>query len=369
MDTIVELSDNVSSHAPVDPGLVLPDAVRQQRDRANALLAAQHAPPPNGQTPPPPNGYTPDGALLHADSLPTNSDAQPFDLTLPPAAPPPPSNGQSQEPPTPPEEWERRFHSINGRYHNELPRLRDAVQQLSERNDQLERLLASDGRAPGGPGTGRGPDAPPLTADFTPQEIEDWGPEMLGMLTRVADSRAAAIAQQLQPVMARTAQAARQQMIEYLDREVPDWPQINVAQEFMDWALLPDEFSGVIRRNLIKQWWEANNAPRVAAFFRSFVSGMPGRPANPSPQPVPPAPPPAPASNRLSLQELAAPSGSGSAAGVPPPPAAKRVYKRSEIAQFYKSRSLGHYRGREVEAQAVETDIFAAQREGRVING
>jgi len=398
---MAELRDNVSSHAPIDPALVLPPAVAAQRDRANALMALQNGQPaqpqqpqqPPAQPPQQPSGLPPPpqfDPMLAEASQPTNAGPQPFDLTLPGAIPPappgaapptsqeaPPQGQPPQPPPEPPasaEEWERRFHSINGRFQNELPRMRDTIQQLSERNDRLEQLLASS--APSGSpanGNGRttqGADAPPLTADFTPQEIEDWGPEFLTMVRRVADSRASQVAQQLRPMVAQTQQNARQQMMQSLDREIPNWREINVSQEFMDWALVTDEFSGAIRRDLLRQWWEANNAPRVAAFFRSFISGMPGAPAAQQPQPTPPAPAPqAPASQRLSLTELAAPSGTGSAAGASPPPAAKRVYKRSEIAQFYLSRSLGHFKGREQEAQAVENDIFLAGREGRVING
>lgn len=390
---MAEPRDNVSSHAPVDPALVLPPAVAAQAARANALMALQGQPhsalpqPPQAPAPPPPQFAPPpsdqllNGEMLANPSTPTNpAQAQPFDLGLPGAvAPPPPPPAAPPPEPVAPEEWERRFASLNGR----LNGARDTIQQLSDRNDQLERLLAGTAQSPAaganghgspsGPGTGHGADAPPLTADFTPQEIEDWGPEMLDMIRRVAENRASRTIEQLRPVVQQTQQNARQQMIQYLDQSVPGWQDINVSQEFMDWAMLPDEFSGAIRRDLLRRWWDLNNGPRVAVFFRSFISGLPGGPArHPQPQPAPtPTPAPqAPApSHRLSLQELATPSGTGSAAAVPPAPAAKRVYRRSEIAQFYQSRALGHFRGREQDAQAVENDIFAAGNEGRVING
>jgi len=400
---MVDVKDNVSSHAPVDPGLVLPAAVQAQRDRANALMGhlANGAQPPaqppaaaqQGSPPQPPPGlpHQPSSyqseheAMLDGSSRPTNEGTGAFDLTLPggeaaPQQPPqgqPPQSQPGGDPPVAAEEWERRYHSINGRFQNEVPRLREAVQSMADRNQRLEQLLAStaqpDGHGSGnGNGNGNGADAPPLTADFTPQEIEDWGPDMLQMITRVADTRAQRLAQQLRPTISQVANNNRQQMVDYLDRTIPDWQGVNLSQEFMDWALLPDEFSGVIRRDLIRKWWGEHNGPRVAAFFRSFISGLPGGPTVQQPQLQQPAPAPAPqapVSQRLSLTELAAPSGTGSAAAVPPAPAAKRVYKRSEITQFYQAKSLGRFRGQETEAQAVENDIFAAQREGRVVNG
>lgn len=391
-------NDNVSSHAPIDPALVLPPAVQAQRDRANALMAAGQppatqptapVPPQQGAAPTPPPGGEAQPPVQAELSMPTHQPGQRFNLD---GAPPPgqaPAQPPAQPAPTPAppaeqvtgEEWERRFHSINGRYTNEVPRLREAVQDLSARNERLERLLA--GMAPPAPANGGGngqagpPDGTRLSSDFTPQELEDWGPEMLGMITRVADKRASHILDQITPTLQATQHAARESMEAYLDREVPEWRTVNLSQEFMNWSLLPDDFSGVIRQQLVRQAWQANQGHRVAAFFKSFLSGYPSGPAAQQPQPVPPAPqpvPPAPAvpaSNRLSLAELAAPSGAGgpAAGGVPPPPAAKRVYKRSEIAQFYQDRSLGYFRGREADAQRVENDIFAAQRENRVING
>lgn len=391
------------SHLPIDPGLTLPPAVRAQRDRANALMSqlngsTAYTPPPPVQPvpaaePQPTNPTPPPQQLLHpmpgpavnmqpmlGISQPTNPTPPAFDLTgLQPAQPTPiPQQPvQPQPTPQPPQDYEQMYRSLKGRFDAETQRLREAVQQSVQRNQQLEALLAGLGPTPPMNGNGGTPNDP--LADFTEEEREQWGDDMLTMFARVMDRRTrAATAQAMQPFTVQQQHQSRRTILDYLDREVPQWRQVNVMPEFENWALMVDPLSGEIRQTLIQRAFEAGDGPRVALFFRTFTNEASPAPAIPQPgplvAPVPPVPmagPQPPASNRIPLQDLAAPTGGGGPAGPPAAPVAKRTYRRSEIMRFFSDKALGLYKTPEqqAQAQAIEIDIFAAQSEGRVVNG
>lgn len=394
------------SHAPIDPGLILPPSVAAARDRANAMIANLNGSTAmtsaNGQptvpAPPPAQPGQPmhmvEGSLAASSSMPTNGEGQPFNLNgtgtapaTPPGVPQQASPAQPQASPAQPQQqgaegdYERLYRSLKGRWDQEVPQLRQSVQAMVQRSNQLEQLLAS--MPPPQPGEPADP-ANPLK-DFTPDEIEQWGPDMLEMFARIVDRRASNLAAaQVRPLVEQQHADLRSRCEAYLDANAPQWREINFHPAFMEWAILPDPFSGVTRQHLLQRAFEAGDGPRVVNFFRAFVSEVSADSAavQPAPfaAPAPPAPAPnghagpqPPASNRIALHELAAPSGSGHTAGqgAPPAPVPKRIYRRSEIAQFYSDKNRGRYATPELQAQAVavEADIFQAQTEGRVVNG
>jgi len=388
---MAEMAPAGISHAPIDPAMVLPPSVAAARDRANAMIANLNGSTaltsPNGQptvaAPPAQPGqpmHVVEGSLAVDSSMPTNPESQSFNLGGDPAqnyqqAPP-----GVQPPPQQENDYRQLYQSLKGRWDQEVPQLRQSVQAMVQRSNQLEQLLAQ--MPP--PQPGEAPDPQNPLKDFTPDEIEQWGPDMLEMFARIVDRRAANLAAaQVRPLVEHAQDQQRAQCEAYLDREAPQCREINFHPALMTWAILPDPFSGVTRQHLLQRAFEAGDGPRVVHFFRSFVQDVSADSAAPQPAPVPaPAPPAVPnghagpqptASNRIALNELAAPSGSGGTAGhgIPPAPVPKRTYRRSEIAQFYSDKNRGRYNTPELQAQAaaVEADIFQAQLERRVVNG
>lgn len=370
-----------------DPGVVLPPAVVAQRDRANALIANLNGTTTLSDPSSPANPQNLPQPPAHGDVVQPSLDVQrPTHPTPPSFQLNPQPNGQGTEPPvtqglTEPTNWEHLYRSLKGRWDQEMPALRQSVQTAMGRAQQLEQMLASLNQQPAQPnGNGHADDPVDVAGLFTEEEREQWGDEMLTTLARVVDRRTQAAAQRVtQPLIDRQQQTQQQQVEAYLDQQVPNWREINYHPAFMEWSLLSDPFSGAIRRDLLQRAFLAGDAPRVVHFFRVFLQEASAAPATqPSPPqqaaPVPPAPLPAqapPASQRIQLTDLAAPSGAGATAGTPPPPAAKRVYRRSEIAQFYTDKALGKFSTPDLQAQAnaVEQDLFLAGREGRVVNG
>lgn len=359
--TAAEIISKQTPMAGVDPNVKIPQQILDQGRRSEAIQQAiAGTAEPSVAT------------QLDKDQAP---QGPPSDQS-PPDAPPVGPGGT----PDPEDDgsWERRFKSLNGRAEAENRRAREAITSLSQRLEQIEqenRLLKS-----GPPGQPNGHAEPgPLV---TEQEINDYGPEFVDVMRRVAAETAGPLQQEIQNlrgqlgyVQQETGNAFLNRMNTTLEGMIPRWSDLNRDQRFIQWSQLPDIFSGAIRKTLMQDAWNSGDPHRVAAFFQAFLAeeaatnpqGQ-GQPRTPPPSrmvvsdtPMDPRSPGAP----LDLTTLAAPGRAHSAGGTP---AEKPVYTAAEITRFYTDVAAGRWRGREREQTAIDQDIMLAQREGRILS-
>lgn len=185
---------------------------------------------------------------------------------------------------------------------------------------------------------------------------EELNPEVAALKREIADLKS-----QLAGVGGYVAQDARQRMHSYLDQNVPNWQEINYDENFKNWLRLPDAYSGAIRHDMLKAAYAENNAPRVLAFFKGFLAEEAAlAPAGAEPDPK------ATTVERVPLETLAAPGRAKTAAGNSGAPAEKPIFTRAQIAKFYADSTAGKYRGKEKERDALERQIFEAERDGRI---
>jgi hypothetical protein len=329
----------------VDPNVTVPAGVKAAIARAESLQAEYKK---NLEAAPDPN------------APPVTTEGNP----PAPAAEAPPPTPEPQ--PTPaPESFEHKYNSMKGRF----DRAQQTIRQMSDRITNLEQLLASR------PTTIPAPDAAPTpTRLVTEKEEEEYGTELLSIVGKRAQEvltpEVIALKQELAEVKSKFVDitrnqsvTARQRMLAEMDSQLPDWRQINVHEDFLAWLDLPDLYSGAIRLDLLKAAFEQNDTPRVLAFFNGFLTeeaALAPRALEPSTSPPAPSAPPA----RVSLEDLAAPGRAKSAASNAP--AAKPVFTRAQISQFFADVAAGKYRGRDKEKNETEAAIFDAQREGRI---
>jgi len=309
--------------------------------------------------------------LAEAEQIRSEMEAgQPPPQPEPPSPPPEPSqspagdDGQS---------WEQRYKSLQGRLENE----RKSNQALSERMQQLENTLtAMAARGEEAP-SAEPPAPPPRPQLVTEQEAADYGEEMLSVVGKRAREEFIPEFEQLAQRLKRleSGQQAvgkiidntqKQTVYEALATQVPNWRDINRAEEFKAWLAEPDQFSGRRRQDMIKEAFDRHESGRVVAFFKGFLTEATGTPPT-SPSPGNAAPPLAPngnASGQPSLEDFAAPGRARSAPQQLPPD--KPVYTSAWIARFMADKRVGKYRGREADADAIERDIYQAQHEGRI---
>lgn len=348
----------------VDPNVQIPAAIRAQAQQAEELYRQVMASADETLEPV-------ETALENGGNEDQNPQEKPIEAALstpkePQQAQPAEKKAQETQPvQAKPDEqsFEHRYYSMKGRYDRSQERIR-----------HLEGLLATVNTQPQPQNT---PQPTHKNSDLsferlvTPEEEETYGKDFLSVVEKRAketfapyirelESKIEQLNGQVQGVGTVVTRDAKSKMYETLDREVPNWREMDNDPAFTDWLSLPDVLSGEMRYNLLQQALNACDTRRVLAFFKGFLAEE----AALAPVSAAPAPQPAPEQPRRDLRQYAAPGRAKSAAVNPP--AEKPVYTTAQIAGFYADLRTGKYRGREAEAHRLEQDIFAAQREGRV---
>lgn len=331
-----------------DPSVILPAAVRRASANADSIhkqaYATSVADAPPVETPPAP--------------APTPTPEAP----APAAAAPPAPRVIPETAPTG-DSWENRYKAAEARFsknHSEF-------QRLADRLAHTEQLLSTMSAPP------PAPTPPELQAKslLTPEERAAYGDEFLDVVAKQAreavqkdlDARDKTIAElraQVGGVAGQVAGDARDRLIKGLDVQLPNWRDLNVRQEFLDWLALPDTYSGANRHALLTRAFEQNDLHRVLAFFKGFLTEEAAV--------APAAPVPAnPDQGKPGLEVFAAPGRARSAAaaetaGSPEKP----VITRPQISQFYADVRAGKYRSNEQEKNRLEAMIFEAEKDGRI---
>ena len=346
---MAKLAKRPKELAPVDDAVVIPSSVKAAAARSEEIFKAV---------------YTDSEPLPPADppsDPPADPPAEPVSAAPVEPAPPPAPTAQA---PVPDQSWEHRYNSMKGRF----DRADSLNRQLSERISGLEATMASM-TAPPAPA----PVEQQATRLLTPQEESDYGQEFLDVVGRRAKEQispeVSQLRQQVEDLTKRlenvggyVAQDARSRMHDTLNRDVPNWTEINDNEKFLDWLALPDPYSGVIRHQLLKSAYAANDAPRVLNFFKGFLAqeAAENPPApTPDPQPAPPAPAP-----KVPLESLAAPGRAKTAAAMTP--AEKPFFTRADVTKFYSEVASGKWAGRDEDKNRLERQIHEAGKDGRI---
>lgn len=292
-----------------------------------------------------------------------NEEANGADETAPTAEP----NEQRRPATTDENTAEQRYRTLQGMYNADTARLRAEKQELTTRVEQLEKLLSSLNNRPASP-VGAAATTEKL---ITQKDIDEYG-DALEVMRRVTKEETLAYQRQIADLTAvindlraqivpRVEQVAQQQhrTVEQnfwaeLSASVPDWRDINQNKEFHTWLLEEDPLTGVTRQSHLEAAQKNLDVRRVRAFFDAW-KGTKGHSIAQEPRDA----------AKSQLEKQVAPGRGRTAA----PPAADqaKTYTQRELAKFYDDVRRGVYKGRETERDRLERDIFAAQREGRIV--
>ena len=315
----------------------VPEAVKRQAAEMEAFdeEIAQGA-PPAGETPPPPAA------------------------TDPPADPPP-------APPPAADDWQHKFQTLQGKYNAEVPTLRGQITALQQ---QIEELRAAPSATPA-PAPAAAP--PAATKLITAEDTETYGDDLIDLIRRVAVESDAGERAKLQGEIAdlRKQMAAQASTVETvagsvtgdrrekyftdLVRDVPNYETVDNDPSFKEWLLQADEFSGLIRNDILQDAYFKFDVGRTAKVFNAYIAqATPSR-----------APPPPPVDPQAELAQQVSP-GQAKSATVIPADDGKKVWSVAEMDGFYKDVARGDYRGRKAEVERIEADIDKALSEGRV---
>lgn len=332
--------------------IYIPPAVRRQSTRADELAReAGMAGAPEPETP---------SAELVGDPEPVSETPG----ETPGETPPEPATAE------PPVDWEQRYRTLQGKYDVENADLRRQIEsmrllmaQLNERQQQQESA----------------PEARPATTTtvvIPPEHVSEYGQELIDAARQWARAEIApeldmlrGELRELRGGQQRVEATTTQQRVEAhlsADPELADkWQAVNVDPQFIAWLGQVDPFAGAPRKVLFDDACGRGDGVRIARFFKAFITE---HTAVSQPSPTPPQTPASePVAERPSLEQLAAPGRAvGTGSSQSGAPAEKRLWTQPDIARFYRERTQGVFAGREAEANALEQDIFAATREGRI---
>jgi len=262
---------------------------------------------------------------------------------------------------------EQKYKTLQGMYNAEIPRLHADKRELADRVSQLEQLLSSAARQP--TPTPAAPEA--LQTLITEQDIEDYG-DSIDVMRRVnqegtnaSNQRIAHLEQTIQQlqsnVMPRVEQLSQQQAQNTeqsfwgeLSNSVPNWRDINESPDFQTWLLDIDPLTGISRQTYLEDAQSNFDARRVASFFSTWggMNGMPQAQQETT-------------SAQSQLEKQVAP-GKGKSAAAPASDSGQ-TYTPADITAFYDGVKSGRYKGQDKERARIERDIFAAQRDGRIV--
>jgi len=259
------------------------------------------------------------------------------------------------------ETYAQRWRSLQGVYNAQKRQLDETTHRLSS----MEQLIAQMQAAP--------VQDYQRPSHLTDKDMTEYGEDMIEFARRVTREEVVPLAQAVQQLMGRIdqlqgvvpvvqqvahqqAQNTHEKFYAALSARVPDWQTVNENAGFHQWLLSADPLSGLQRQTLLTDAHNSLDLPRVVSIFETWKRENGIAPAQKQA---------AKSSNISKLERQIAP---GRATGTTPPTQAEaKQWTRSEIAAFFKDKMDGKFKGREDEAKRLESDIFLAQREGRVV--
>lgn len=197
--------------------------------------------------------------------------------------------------------------------------------------------------------------AAPVDYGFTDEQIEEMGgQEFVDNIGKISAAGAAneiaSLRNELGTLKNTQTETLDDLFYNRLSELCPTWRAINADERFNTWLAESDGLSGIARSNFLTNAYDTRDADTASRYFNQFAAI-----ATPSPHNLNPA-------NEIDLiPELAGGSGPTGGQG------AKAIYTPATIQQFFKDKGLGKWKGKEAEADAIELDIFAAQKEGRIM--
>lgn len=306
----------------------LPRAVVEaERKAEEALQRLQAARQPqqtqDGQAPP----DTPDG------QEPSTAPASEPVAQAPAAPAPAPTEGD--------EKWEARYKTLHGKYNAEVPRLHAALKERdSKLNSLTEEVEALKARMEAR-----------KESLVKPEEVNEFGEPLVDLIRRAAreelqekEAELARLKKEVESIKTNTVQSKEVGFFDKLAAQIPDWMAVNDDPDFHAWLSEVDELTGAQRQSILSAAEEQRDADRVARFFKAFKKVQENKQAV----------------AETSLDSQVAPVTSR----VEAPPKGKKLWTRAEVADFYARDRRNEFSADE--AAAIESEIQAAVREGRI---
>lgn len=252
--------------------------------------------------------------------------------------------------------WQHRFQVLQGKYNGELPALRKEVEQLKEQVADKDKHIAElEKQAPAADNSG-------ITDEQLAHFKREFGEDLVTFIERMTKQTAAPAndsgnTKELQARLDRleaekkAEEAERHEDAEArfwvdLEQAVPKFRQVNSESGFLQFLSMFDPQTGKQYQQALSDAQQSLDAKGVADIFKLYLNQAAQKTAQ----------------KRTVPDEQVEPQTTKAA----PTPSSQggKLWTGAEISQFYRDKTAGRYAADE--AQRLEADIFAAQKEGRV---
>ncbi|MDQ7731616.1 hypothetical protein QT231_02830 [Halomonas sp. SpR1] len=251
--------------------------------------------------------------------------------------------------------WQHRFQVLQGKYNGELPVLRQENEQLKQQvADKDRRIQELEQQAPASDNSG-------ISDDQLAHFKQEFGEDLVTFIERMTKQKSATpetgntkelqdrldrLEAEKEADAAEKREDAEARFWVSLEQAVPSFRQVNSDPAFLQFLSKFDPQSGKQYQQALSEAQQSLNTKGVADIFKLYLSQ-----AKPN------------ASEKRTVPDEQVEPRTTKAAPTPSSQGGK-LWTGAEISQFYRDKTAGRYATEE--AQRLEADIFAAQREGRV---
>ena len=363
----------------------IPDAVKKQAERADQIHRQVYPDqyPPEGKEEKPEEGKTPpEGAAPKPEETPKPEEKPKEEIipaqggTKPPEKPPEPGKGE--------EDWKHKYDVLLGKYNAEVPKLHTQVAAMQnmtrELQGQVNELKAAKENPPPpkevAPKESKPEGEPPKKIEPASQEVEavkafrEEYPDIYEAVAKMIESAQAqrsagnekkgdekgsgeerAKAEEKSKVEEKprmetpsstpppsAATNPRATFDYYLNRDVPDWPQVNKDHDFVTFLQAPDPNYPGTKLQSIQAAYDACDFTTVIGHFRDFKETKAKSAVPPAPAPAPNPPNPKPEGEKPPEEKYLAPPKGGRGGTMP---SGAPAVTPADLAKFYDAARRG----------------------------
>jgi hypothetical protein len=242
--------------------------------------------------------------------------------------------------------WQHRFEVLQGKYNSEVRELPVLRQRITDLERQLEQAKNSQAEP--------SQDVQSALMKGLPEGVVDeYGPDLIQTIATIVSNAQGgksdsdelqSLRKQVERLTQDKAEDTEANFWADLNARVPEWKELQSSEAGQKWLLAYDQKTGRKRNDALTEAANNFHTQTVIRMFEDLKSVVNGSNRQPPPEAIQPE------TTRSTTQT----------------PAGGKSYTSAEIKQFYRDRSQGAYAGKEDQATAIESDIFAAQREGRI---
>jgi hypothetical protein len=276
-----------------------------------------------------------------ADPKPADPEPKPVEPTPAPV-----------EPPIAEEKWEQKYKTLKGMYDAEVPRLHADVRELKSQVESLRKAAET-----------KPVEVKPTTPEklVTDADVEAFGSDLIEVQRKVAREVAAEFRSELDAMKAEN-QKLRDQLTatgtqvseatfeQRLHRLVPDFQEVNVNPQWIEWLNEVDPLLRAPRKSVAQDAFNRGDAEAVAHYIGMFK------------QSITPVKPSKDVTEELERQVQPNRTASSNA----PVSQKGKTYSTADIDKMFKQVAELGNRGKLDEAKKLEAEIDAAYMEGRV---